>query len=129
MKMPRAPERADGSTIEPGPRKRSRPCHSLGGDGICVEVLHFRNSIRLRGLGRPLRGSRRSHQRGRQASCGQQLLGAFRHVLLLHLGHAVGRFIADGLPHGFKNTRLGEGLAPILLKSRKPNNTEKLGES
>jgi hypothetical protein len=25
--------------------------------------------------------------------------------------------------------RFAEGLAPILLKSRKPNNTEKLGES
>ena len=62
----------------------------------------------LRRLGRTLRGSRRSHQRGQPSSCGQQLLGGFRHVLLLHVRHPVGCFIADGLPHGFKNTRLGD---------------------
>jgi len=40
-----------GSTIGPGPRKRSRPCQLLGSDGAAVGVLRFRHSFRLFMLG------------------------------------------------------------------------------
>jgi hypothetical protein len=66
-------------------------------------------------LGRHLHGSQRSHQRGQPAGSGQQLLGGFRHVLLLHIRHPLGGLDADGFPHGVKNMRLGD---PTEIGSR-----------
>ena len=45
---------------------------------------------------------------GSQPVAASNCSGGFSHVLLLHLRHPIGRFIAGGLPYGFKNTRLGD---------------------
>ena len=92
---------------KPGPLTRSRRCRLLGGDGVRVRV-RFRDGIRLQVFGRLLGGSRRPHQRGQPAGSDQQLLGGFRHVLLLHVRHPVSGLIADRFPHGVKNVRLGD---------------------
>ena len=63
MKMPPAPGGAaeifDGSRMG-WDHRRSQPCHLLGGDGVGLDVLWLRYSIRLQGLGGPLGGLRGS---------------------------------------------------------------------
>ena len=83
---------------EPGPLTRSRPYRLLGGDSVRVRV-RLREGIRLR-VFCLLGGSRRPHQHGQPACSDQQLLGGFRHVLLLHVRHPVSGLIADRFPHG-----------------------------
>src|SRR5713101_6864640 len=73
---------------------------SLGGDGIAVVVrpcglLGIGSLRRFRLPSRQPRGFWRPQQRWQPASPGEQLLGGFRHVLLLHVRHPVSRLIAD----------------------------------
>ena len=79
----------------------------------------LRDSIGLRGSARSCTARGVRSNAGNQPVADHQLLGGFGHVLLLHIGHPLGRLDADGFPHGVKNARLGDP-TEIAPRGRRP---------